>query len=331
MNSFQIETWAISIIEQVLSGKPNEDSRVELKSEFPTSDYKKTARQLAGHANHARGESILWIIGVDQKQRVINGATHQEVATWYQKIQAEFDERIAPSLKDVNFSFEGTPLVALLFDTERFPFVVKHNEEINIVPWREGTRTRTATRFELLKLLTPLQMLPTLKPMNGEIILIKTKESTYKLGYEFSIYFEPKSNFGNPVVIPYHTCFASIECKGNYSVQLKNIKLVPPYTHGSYSVRSSNHVSISPENLSKTIENSPDELIIYGPGKVTLSGFVSVDDLPANFIDHQDIIFSLSVFPINAQQSVQLTIVLSKNNEFSTEANPGHLSQWLVK
>lgn len=122
MNAFQIESWAIQVVERVEAGQPDEDFQVELKSEWPSPE--KAARRLAAHANTARGEPILWLIGVDQKARTVTGANHMELSKWFEQVKAQFDERLAPSLKDLNIPYNGKTVVALLFDTERFPFVV---------------------------------------------------------------------------------------------------------------------------------------------------------------------------------------------------------------
>lgn len=63
MRQSDIEYWALSIIDRVKSKQPIEDSRVELKASWP--DPKKAARRLAGHANAARGEPILWLVGIN--------------------------------------------------------------------------------------------------------------------------------------------------------------------------------------------------------------------------------------------------------------------------
>ena len=63
MNSRQIESWALRVIDCVKRGQPNEDFLVELKRDWI--DEAKAARRIAGHANAARGENILWLIGFD--------------------------------------------------------------------------------------------------------------------------------------------------------------------------------------------------------------------------------------------------------------------------
>lgn len=69
MRMNDIENWALKIIDRVQSSQPVEDSRVELKAQWPV-ELNKAARQIAGHANAAHGESILWLIGIDEKEGV---------------------------------------------------------------------------------------------------------------------------------------------------------------------------------------------------------------------------------------------------------------------
>src|SRR5690606_41755239 len=53
----------------------------------------------------------------------------------------------------------GQPIVALLFDTSSFPYVVTKGDGPGAfeweVPMREGTRTRSARRSEIVRLFTP--------------------------------------------------------------------------------------------------------------------------------------------------------------------------------
>lgn len=65
MRSAEIERWALEIARRVENQQPVEDSRVELKRAWPT-NYANAARRIAGHANAARGEAVLWLIGIDE-------------------------------------------------------------------------------------------------------------------------------------------------------------------------------------------------------------------------------------------------------------------------
>src|SRR4051812_17241587 len=136
MNATEIEAWALRIVDAIQSKAPHEDSRVECKSEWI--DPVKAARRIAAHANAGAGEPILWLIGLDRERGVV-GAEDHELTAWLSKVQSEFDE-IAPSLQDVLVPVYEKHILALLFETDRAPFVVK-NKGLLEVPWREGTGT----------------------------------------------------------------------------------------------------------------------------------------------------------------------------------------------
>lgn len=308
MNSFQIEAWAYKVIERVETGQPDEDFKVELKSDWP--DVQKAARRLAAHANAARGEPILWLIGVDQKSHTIVGASHMEVSSWYEQVKAEFDDRLAPLMKDLNFSYKGKSVVALFFETDRFPFVVKTTDGRLEVPWREGTLTRSAHRSELLKLLVPLQFLPTLEVLGGEARIKQYNNANKSWRVYLELYIEPKGDMR--LVIPFHRCRASLEV-GGVNVQLTEVQFLPP--------------AFLNKNFSKTIENTNDELLVYGPGKVNFSAFASIQDLPQDL--NCDIEINASLMPVGAEYPVLFTVRLEKSS--ATENDKETLHLWKLK
>jgi integrase len=65
MDAARIEAWALEIVDRLKAGQPIEDIRVEVKREWVTPE--RTARRLAGHANAARGDAILWLVGLDER------------------------------------------------------------------------------------------------------------------------------------------------------------------------------------------------------------------------------------------------------------------------
>ncbi len=168
MTPRQIEAWAIRVLEQVENRQNVEDTLVELKREWPT-ETNKVARRIGGHANAARGEPILWLIGVDERAGKVVGAPPSEFTAWYPAVEKEF-EGLAPHCVLLNIPHNGTTVSALLFETDRAPFVVKNaayglagdaGEKVAFeVPWRNGTRTESAKRADLFKLLTPAARLP---------------------------------------------------------------------------------------------------------------------------------------------------------------------------
>jgi hypothetical protein len=176
MRSHEIENWSLSIIDRVLKRQPIEDSRVELKSNWIPA--KKAARQIAGHANAARGEPILWLIGLDEEAGTIVGIDFNEFSSWFNEVKACFDE-LAPEPVSLNIPANGVTIAALYFETDRAPFIVKNSEGGQIqreVPWREATGVKSATRSQLLRLLTPLQKLPEMEIV-GSILKVSSHKN----------------------------------------------------------------------------------------------------------------------------------------------------------
>lgn len=161
MRKQQLEARALDICERVQRQHPIEDSHVELKASWPSSDAD-MARRLAAHANAARGDDALWLIGVDEKSHQITGATIKDTADWWPQIQSYFDD-VSPDLSiSLAVPVDGKTVVALLFATDRAPYVVKTGDGrvSHEVPYRRGTATRSIMRSELLRLLVPKATLP---------------------------------------------------------------------------------------------------------------------------------------------------------------------------
>jgi hypothetical protein len=103
-----------------------------------------------------RGQDIVWIIGIDDDAGVIVGAEKEEVGDWYAQVCRYFDQA-APELSLTRVtSYKDRSVVALLFDTSAYPYVVTKGDKKGAfereVPMREGTRTRSARRSEIVRL-----------------------------------------------------------------------------------------------------------------------------------------------------------------------------------
>lgn len=83
----------------------------------------KTARQIAGLANAARGNPITGIIGLDEDAHTITGtATDVEAANRWPVVQRRFAGGIGPELDTVlHVTTEHGPVVVLHFTTDRSP------------------------------------------------------------------------------------------------------------------------------------------------------------------------------------------------------------------
>ncbi|ATB33833.1 hypothetical protein MEBOL_007331 [Melittangium boletus DSM 14713] len=231
MRPAEIELWARSIIERVQKKQPVEDARVELKSEW-LDKFHQIARRVAGHANAARGEPILWLIGLKEGVGVV-GVDLVEFASWWRQVSTHFDPPApTPYELGIPVADEGKTVVAILFETERAPFVVQNPHfnqsrgEIRCeVPWREGTSVRTATRADLLKILVPQQKLPRLEVLWGELsACVDTNWDADRVTWrlEAHVFIE---GFEERVAIPRHRCAVSIELNQCQRMPLRNLGL----------------------------------------------------------------------------------------------------------
>jgi hypothetical protein len=303
MRAHEIEDWTLRVIEQVESGQPNEDYRVELKAQWP--DVKKAARHIAGHANAAHGEPILWLIGVDEEKGVV-GVNNEELANWSAQVRAEFDGLPPQILRDLNVPVKGKTVVALLLDTDRAPYLVK-NPAYNKpnggpvqleVPWREARSTRTALRSDLLRILSPIQKAPSFELLTYSD---DPKNLTWKLYMEF--YVAPRADAH--VVIPFHHCGASFEIPRHIPrTQFESIVIEPRsslYHRGG---------TVSRRTDSLRIESTEDEVLINGPGKVMLKGEV---DLPKVEIScEEDVLIQIVLVPVHSEHALSFSEMLHK-------------------
>jgi hypothetical protein len=304
MNPRQIESWALRVLDCVKNGQPNEDFLVELKTEWPT-DYNKVARRIAGHANAARGEKILWLIGVDEKQKEVKGAdTSVDLANWYSTLTSQFDE-LSPSVTPLNIPFDDVVVVALLFETERAPFLVKNASGGAVsreVPWREHTSTRSARRADLIRLLAPLELLPEISLL-GDIKLTARLEGKDSVGnHHFGglslaaeMYIVPRN--GNRIVIPFHQCSVEFEIPGIPIIKARNIRLKPA---------SGDTFGLLGTPGSLTIQGTAHELIVDGPGRFSMQTTVQRPDVEKGI----EIRISIHLSPANADRPVVLTKIL---------------------
>jgi len=337
MRAHEIENWVLRIIEQVESGQPNEDYRVELKAEWL--DAKKAARRVAGHANAAHGEPILWVIGVDEKKGAV-GVNNEELANWSAQVRAEFDGLAPQILRDLDVSVKGETVVALLFDTDRAPYVVK-NPAYNQpnggpvqleVPWREARSTRTASRSDLLRILSPIQKNPSFEILDawlkvypelgppsaagGRTYSDESKNLTWKLNMEF--YVVPRTDAR--VVIPFHHCTASFKIPELIpETQFESIVMEPL----SSLVNRGGNVTRKIDSV--TIENTEYQVLLNGPGKIVLLGEV---EIPKRQIDCQKAEIRLSLLPVDSAHAISFCKIL---HEVPPNEQQHELACWRLK
>ena len=246
MTPADLELRVSQLLDSVAKRQPVESQLTELKAEWPEPP-EKGARQLAGHANAARGERILWIIGADEKSGTVKTPTGDHLQ-WWQRVQSRFDELAPELLFDLAVPYNGQTIRALMFDTRRAPYVVKLEGGDRLeVPWREATGTRSARHSDLIRLLVPQARAPDVEPHDGMVMVRRVD------GWRVSVelYVTPQGR--RRVTIPFHRCKADLLIPDAAPTTLNNLYLGPTAAK------------------SHTIRSSSSEVVIDGPGLVVLS------------------------------------------------------------
>jgi hypothetical protein len=205
MTASEVEQWALKELRRSVL---QESDRVEFKSQL-TNDLFKLARQIAGHANSARGEWVLWILGVDEELGLV-GIPGLEWAKLWPQIESCFDGK-PPRPVIVPFEENGKALAAVAFETTLPPYVVNNSGNDRLeVPWREGTRVRSAKHSDLLLLLSQTSSIPEVEVVQiGPLTRtdeVAEADAMYSLSAQ--LYFIPKSL--NRVAIPIHRAKLSL-------------------------------------------------------------------------------------------------------------------------
>lgn len=186
MESQLLESRVLAIVEAVLSGRQVEDDRVELKTTWPTAAHK-TARQIAGHANTAGGEPILWIVGLDEKARTFGATSGTEPADWWASVRQHFVE-VAPEMSILRVPVGAdNDVMVMQFTSDRAPYVVSVEGGGRVqreVPWREGNSTRTAHRHEMIRSIVAEASVPALELIGGLVEVLEFVGSDYYENHE---------------------------------------------------------------------------------------------------------------------------------------------------
>lgn len=283
MRSSEVEHWVIQTVARFEAGHQNEDDRVELKLRLPA-DPRKAARQIAGHANQARRDRILWVIGIDEKAGHVVGVPGDmdDLAAWWPQVESVFDE-LCPSPTFVHVSVdEDKTLLGAGFDTSRPPYVVRLQADApnREVPWREGTRVRSANRHDLLRLLVPLAGHPEVAVLSGRVdVQIKGSEEDEEALR--GTYYDPHAAkpdnmeadhllwsgrvtiyidcpFNQTMSFPDHRCAAEVAIGDSPPIAFQAKLYVAPGSHRSESPGG------------RLAERGDRQLVVAGPGPVSV-------------------------------------------------------------
>lgn len=208
MKTSELEAKVHGIIDRVTRKQPVEDSLVELKSDWI--DPKKASRHLAALCNAARGEPVLWLVGVDEDRGAI-GVQEAELSNWWAQVRAEFDQQPPTLIQNVAAPVGDNSVVALLFDTTRAPFVTKNpvvgGPVVLEVPWREGNATRSARREDLIRILVPAVRVPEVELLDARASCLLGNCGLWRTTLTLDVYVIVRS----PIILIAHRSVAKVQ------------------------------------------------------------------------------------------------------------------------
>lgn len=208
MRVAQFEATVLAAIDAARTGH-HEDDLFEFKRDWPGEDK---ARQLAASANRARGETLVYIIGLDDSGTVMR-AGHVDPATWFAQLEARFDGPAPELLHHVRINVsDAENVVALAFDTSAAPYVINVTNGGPVereVPLRVGARTRSAHRDELLRLLFQTVQLPRIEVLDARATCTYDPGAhEQRVTLTAEVYLEHMQR--SPVFLPVHEAHAHL-------------------------------------------------------------------------------------------------------------------------
>jgi hypothetical protein len=344
MLSQHIEGRVLDLVQRVVNGARVEDSRVECKAVWP--EARRTARQLAGHANMARGEPILWIIGVDEDGHQVTGASDVELADWWAQVVAALDQGIAPGLTPLVVPVSADrSVVALYMTTERAPYIVKRQSEQGPfereVPWRDGNRTRSAHRHELLRLLVAATSPPDVTVVRLELRALHREPEPeapadeqpalperIELDLRGTVFFGPPGS--TVVVLPQHLMTGQVDFSpdksGGGSLQPVPITIRfhqrTIYPAGGSAVTTPLAVPIEPHPFGVDVRLG--DVYVTGPGALVVRGYTSLPmELRVGILAAQQVVIHFVLPLAGGDHPATFSARLERSDE------PSYLARWV--
>lgn len=313
MRAIDLEAKVLAAVDRVRAGQQAEHDLVECKASWPP---KEKARQLAGSLNRAGGDPVIYIIGIDERTAKVSEVSDVDIADWWSQMSSRFDQTAPEMVRHIPVAVgDGETVTAVAFSSDRAPYVLKPapNSEIFEVPIREGTRTRSARRDELLRMLIPAVSVPQVfalesrlsveyyaqLPLDGDDAgsAFKRDESADSFG-SARIYFEHDG--GTPVTLPTHQMRGRI--MAGDSIFLATVS-------PARSIVTTPGTAFTP-----MMSATPDGVTLTGPTAVSFD--VGFDDLKVEELDAledaQTVLLELTLPVLHAPRAVELAIELRR-------------------
>jgi hypothetical protein len=335
----QLDMRVIQLVDLVLAGRRIEDDLVECKGEWPDPQKRSAARQLAGHANKARDEPILWIIGLDEKTHSLRSPSLVEPADWWASVSSCFDPP-APELVHHRVVAVGDQqaVTALRFLTDGSPYVIKGGGEGGTlereVPIRDGTRTRSARRDELLRLL-----LPAVAPPSAQLLSASLNTTYYPGGQggmgrthlhlRATLFFQQSAASTGVVMLPAHLMHARLDFESSVGSLRSELRYSTDQggTHQPFFPQQQDRpVVVTTPTILHGVDRRKDGVVITGPGSLTVSTASMHDgDLRSELAALDVVQMYLSFGVAGVERRIQLNARLHQTRDAETPTVEWHL------
>ncbi|GBF44625.1 hypothetical protein LPTSP2_39280 [Leptospira ellinghausenii] len=313
----KLESFVLDIIDRIRKGQQIEDSRVELKSNL-IEPYK-AARRIAGHANAASGQNIVWIFGLSEDGGII-GIENSDIQDWFSKVKTLFDE-VYPEFSELIISIDGKSILAIQFITSRAPYVLKnpnygkegsgHIEKE--IPFREGTSIRSARRSDLLKILTKQSRSIEFEMIDSYLYLTHGGGEKYNWNIHFDLYAFLTFNSQVPLTIPFHRI--------NLQISDKNGNIII-----------SNGWNITGDIEKDTnISGGKTEFLLFGPSKIKQNATIATNQIAINYINEINMIITYEPFIYELNRTIKLQYSLVKEIDEKQYKFTNVLGRWILK
>ena len=302
-----LEYSALEYIDALRNGRPLPAS-TDLIAHFPTWPGlpRRAARILAAYANTARGQEVLWLIGVRDNavgKLTLPGADSARFDEWLHGLAPYFDG-LVPVVRAFTLDTgaagvqPGRQPIALQIDSARAPFVVRAQPaSANLeVPWwdRQARQVRSAGRHELVRGLVPMQGVPQFKEVEAEFTFYKHFHGTgatkpvHRWTLDGSLYVIPQP--GSHLVIPLHRCHAGIA--------------VPDSGFRA----AANDLTLTADRQSPAVRVTESAALVDGPGRmfVYCSGTMATADAPLT----HPLTLTFDLLPAGAERAAVVSVPL---------------------
>ncbi|MGY4856324.1 hypothetical protein [Cryobacterium sp. AP23] len=335
MNKAELEMRARIAVGAARAGHSPEDDFLEMKREWP--DPIKASRQLAGLANKANGERFLYLVGVDESDGSIHASDTNDPANWWAQVQRRFNETAPFLIRHLLVEFVPDEFfTVLLFESNSAPYVIMSpkggSPELEI-PIRDGTRTRSAKRSEVLAMSAQHQGSVNISVLSASMIASWHAHHTYATSSE-ELEEAPEHNrlTGtatlfldhdgiNAILLPLHLMAGTLSANGkSYS-----ISPVPVFDASDPTANSD-----APQFGTRA---NRDGIVLTGPGSCSITFSVQTEENVEHEWSH------VSTWSLHAQFGVAggsrlatLSVSMNRAGTYGDTAMSGYeYSSWLYR